>query len=298
MFNHQYDFKIKIPNHLILPSDKKNLSIKEELIEGKIIIGLCGYSKSGKDSVAKKFVDNHQYKRIAFADNLKTEMNENFVKQVFLDIHKPRKRALEGAYSDIYSPKSNKPFLLSDGRELTLDMVDFFTEDKILKKLLRPYIVWYGEKMRELNGHYYWINKAFEIDAKGFDRIILSDIRRVKELDIFKDSNSKNKREKSLFDFLNLEFKRSGVKSHSSFLFHVNQLGLTDSDRLTMECVRVAQERWLFDDTFYIDPRIPEEGDYRNKAISTDVLKKAIKFGLINKDKTIAVGRQKNLFDN
>lgn len=36
-----------------------------------MIIGLTGYGQSGKDSVARYLVDNHQFIRVAFADKLK-----------------------------------------------------------------------------------------------------------------------------------------------------------------------------------------------------------------------------------
>ena len=36
-----------------------------------MIIGLTGYARSGKDTVAKILVDNYGYKRIAFADKIR-----------------------------------------------------------------------------------------------------------------------------------------------------------------------------------------------------------------------------------
>jgi hypothetical protein len=42
----------------------------------EVIIGLSGYAQSGKDSVAQILVDNHGYRRIAFADKIKEFLYE------------------------------------------------------------------------------------------------------------------------------------------------------------------------------------------------------------------------------
>ena len=84
--------------------------------------------------------------------------------------------------------------VLEDGRKLSMDDMDFLTEDIPVKKRLRPFIIWYGEKLREINGAYYWINRAFEDDAAGEDNIIITDLRRTAELEIFMNSNSFKRR--------------------------------------------------------------------------------------------------------
>jgi hypothetical protein len=292
MFNHQYDFKIDIPKEVI--TKEKHDHIFEELFENKSIIGLCGYGKSGKDYIAKTFIDKYHYHRVAFADNIKLEMNEHLKGAVYNYLANiPSRGAFEGVHDDVFDA-----LLLEDMRTLTMDDIDFLTEDIPVKKRLRPFIIWYGEQLREINGPYYWINQAFKLDAAGHDKIILSDVRRLAELEVFENSNAFNKRTQELFASAGC-FDESPVfksKSHSTLLFHVNQLGLTDKDSLTHDCVRVAQEKWMFDGAFYVDPRLPESGFSRSKAMSTQLNRFVNKFGLDTPDKTVAWDRQEKLF--
>ncbi len=292
MFNHQYNFDIEIPKEVI--TEKKHDKIFEELLENKVLIGLCGYGKSGKDFIAKKFIDNYGFHRVAFADNIKIEMNEHLKESVFEFLKKYNEES-DDSYVDLHGGHE-----LIDGRVITVDDIDFQTEDKPLKKRIRPFIIWYGEKLREVNGPYYWINQAFKIDAKGFDKIILSDVRRNKELEIFENSNSQAKRTRELFAAAGC-IKESPIhnsKSYSSLLFHVSQLGLEDSDKLTHECIRIAQENWLFDDEFKLDPRLPEEGSYRETAMSIQIADISLKHKIKLPEKDIAYGRQMSILDD
>lgn len=289
MFNHQYDFEIKIPNEVI--TEKKHDHIFEELLDNKIIIGLCGYGKSGKDTVAKKFIDNYGFHRVAFADNIKKEMNQYLKEDVYNYLADIATR--DPLDTNVHADVSDA-LLLEDMRTLTMDDMDFLTEDIPVKKRLRPFIIWYGEKLREINGEYYWINKAMEIDAGGHSDIILSDVRRTKELDIFMESNSFKRRSELGFAAAGVtHFPGKGLKSYSSLLFHVSQLKLTDKDVLTHECIRIAEENWLFDHTFYIDPRLPEEGPYRNNSTNFQIKEVAKKFGINKPDKTISPMQEK-----
>ena len=276
MFNHQYDFDIEIPKEVI--TEKKHDHIFEELLENKAIIGLCGYGKSGKDYIAKTFIDKYHYHRVAFADNIKTEMNTHLKKSVFNNIGKSKHMA----------PLKAKSY----------EEIDFFTEDKAQKIILRPYIIWYGEKLREINGPYYWINQAFKLDAAGYDKIILSDVRRLAELEVFEDSNQFYKRSKYLFGAAGCldATPESLSQPYESLLFHVSQLGLTDKDKLTHDCIRVAQEKWMFDGTLYVDPRLSESGKGREKAMKLQVDNIVSKFGIETPDKTVAWDRQEKLF--
>lgn len=288
MFNHQYDFKIEIPQELI--TEEKHDKIFSNLLENKVIIGLCGYGKSGKDTIAKRFIDNYGFHRVAFADNIKIEMNEYLKEAVCKDINQR---------DEIEVEKMRSQGTLVDYQPLQLKDVDFFTEDLNLKRQLRPYIIWYGEKLREINGEYYWINKAMEIDAAGQNNIILSDVRRTKELDIFMNSNSFKRRSKLGFVAAGVPggFPDTKLKPYSSLLFHVSQFKLTDKDVLTHECIRIAQENWLFDHTFYIDPRIKQSGPYRDNSVNFQIKEVAKKFGINKPDPTIAHGRQTSILD-
>lgn len=291
MFKHQYDFDIELPKEAI--TKEKHDKIFPELLENKVLIGLCGYGKSGKDTIAKKFIDGYRFHRVAFADNIKIEMNKYLKKTVYdylsnlYDIPNIKKKDIDDG------------LLLEDMRTLTLDMIDFQTEDIPVKKRLRPFIIWYGEKLREINGEYYWINKAMEIDAAGHDNIILSDVRRTKELDIFMNSNSFKRRSDVGFAAAGVDGGYSDTKlnSYSSLLFHVSQIGLKDTDVLTHECIRIAEENWLFDHTFYIDSRLPESGPYRNNSTNFQVKEVVKKFGINTPEKDIAYGRQTSILD-
>jgi len=290
MFNHQYNFDIEIPKEAI--SKEKHDKIFKNLLENKIIIGLAGYGKSGKDSIAESFVNNYGFYRVAFADNLKSEMNKYLKEKVF--------NYLEG-YNGIYTIDQGETdtelhggLELIDGRFITIDDIDFQTEDIVLKKKLRPFIIWYGEKMREINGSYYWMNQALKIDANGHDKIIFSDVRRKKELEIFEGSNIFNNRTREMFATATCyEMSDMPVKSYSTLLFHVSQLGLKDNDILTLEAIRIAQEKWLFDDIFYIDPRIPDKNGFRKKIIKNQVDNIAKKFKIKKEDKTISPRQMK-----
>ena len=182
---HEYNFDFELPDELIENIKHDNLNL--ELLKNKTIIGLIGYARSGKDTIAKSFINKYGFHRVAFADIIKIEMNKHFKELVYNYLSNIPLRPITAisVHEDV-----SGALLLEDMRTLTLEMIDFQTEDQQIKKRLRPFIVWYAEKLRELNGPYYWINKSLEISASGYDKIILSDIRRIVELDIFKNSKA------------------------------------------------------------------------------------------------------------
>ncbi len=253
------EINIEIPDELIHVG--KHAQFNFSVLENKTIIGLMGYAKSGKDTITKIFVDDYGYQRVAFADNVKKEMNTYLKKQISQDIFEK---------SGIY---------------LDPEKLDFFSEDIETKKLIRPYLIWYAEKMRTINGAFYWINRAFEEDGKDKDKIILSDVRRLAELDIFKDSNEFKKRTQKTNAEAGVFEDSFKVKNFGTLLFEVNQFGLKDSDQLTIDTILSAREQWIIDDTFYVDSRLPENGNYRKKSIEVQVKKIASKFGIIKPEK-------------
>lgn len=264
----QYNFEIKIPYFLIVDEDQKHNKIDFDLLYNKVVIGLCGYARSGKDSITSRLVKDYGFERIAFADILKEEMNSHMKTLVHEDLQ--RRKDIDFSF-------------------IKIEDIDFKTEDAKLKPILRPYIIWYGELLRELNGSYYWINRAFEVSAKDKDKIVISDVRRPKELEVFEDSNSfYNRTQKSLAlgNYFPSEAKPK-LKPYSSLLFYVTQYGLKDEDVLTKETIIKAQENWIFDDTFYIDSRLPENGNFRKNALDVQVKEIAQKFNIKKPDKTI-----------
>jgi hypothetical protein len=150
-----------------------------------------------------------------------------------------------------------------------------------MKKIIRPYVIWYGEKLRTINGKFCWINKAFSEDAKDMDKIVLSDVRRLAELDVFKDSNEFKKRtRKSAMESgtLKLDGEIIETNNYGTLLFEVSQFGLTDSDNLTLETIRYAHENWMVDDVFYVDSRLPSTSSCRESAIKIQINKAVRKF--------------------
>lgn len=265
-----YKFDIKIPENLI--TEKKHHEIDFSLLENKTIIGLMGYAKSGKDFIAKTFIDTYGYQRVAFADNIKKEMNKYLRELIYKDIFK-------------------------EGKPITFPLkdVDFFTENLELKKILRPYIMWYGETLRGINGKFCWINRAFSEDAKDIDKVVLSDVRRVAELEIFRNSNEFNKRElKTLTEAGAQSSFKFTTNSYSTLLLEVSQKGLLDSDVLTTDTLRVAHEDWITDEIFYVNPSVPDSGQIRNKLMTNQIKKIATKFG-IDKPQLLKY-EQKNIF--
>lgn len=255
-----YDFDIELPQEVLAPG--KHEKIDFDLLQGKIIIGLMGYAKSGKDTIAKTFIEDYDYKRVAFADNIKREMNQLLREAVCSDINS------RGEYF------------------ISLDKIDFFTEDLDLKKVLRPYIIWYGEKLRTINGKFCWINRAFAEDAKDMDKVVLSDVRRLAELDVFRDSNEFIKRRIQSFGEAGiLQGNNFKVNNYATLLFEVSQLGLKDNDILTIETIQAANEQWLVDEKFLIDSRVPDLGQHRQKAIEAQIKRIVKRFGIERPEK-------------
>lgn len=266
----QYTFDIEIPKEII--TEEKHDSINFEYLDNKRIFALVGYAGSGKDTIADKFVKQYGFKRIAFADNLKNSMNKFLIEKVYEDLTKK-------------------------GVKINIEDIDFVnTKNREIKEIIRPYIIWFGETVRLINGSYYWINKMFSEDANGYYDLIISDLRRAKELEIFSDSNNFNKRTTESFAEASYfhSFKKP-LKNYSSLLFHVNQYGLQDSDILTIETIRIAQEQWLFDDEFLIDSRLPSDGIFRDRAIDLKVKNICKKYNVL-KPHPIQ-GHQTNIFD-
>lgn len=290
----KYNFDFNIPDILIERDQHSKLNL--DLIENKVIVGCMGYTKSGKDSVSQSLVENYGFHRIAFADTLKNHLNTHFREVVYdhiLDI-------AHGNTSGEACLMIGSGAKLADGRILSLDMIDFHTEDKLIKVILRPFMIWLASTLREINGAFYFTNKALDFDAKGHYRLVISDVRRPHELDIFRESNRFNSistfkaASVGAINFL----PQKKIKSYSSFLFHISQFGLSDDDELTHRCIREAQEGWMIDHTFYIDPRLPELGKYRSKSITNQVKDATCKLGIKNEDKLLDYpGKQTSILD-
>jgi hypothetical protein len=246
---------LEIPEQLII---KDSGEIRYELINGKTIIGLCGYARSGKDTLGSLLVERLSFKRISFADTLKKELNEHMKLSVFNDLQE------KGFYIDFES-------------------VDFENPKKIeIKELLRPYMIWYGEEIKKINGIHYWTNKAFSQIDKNDKKIVITDVRRLNELDIFKNSRTfiekriKNRREISLPEDSPYDIYDYDSDFETLFLY-INQLNNSDSDSLTKETIMSSLEKWLFDEIVEIDSRI-QNPEFQKRHLINHIQKLIIKY--------------------
>jgi hypothetical protein len=251
------DIKIEIPNKLC---GGKSDTIDFSLIEKKIVLGLCGYAKSGKDTIGKTVSEKYGFKRIAFGDALKSDLNEYMKHQVLLDLSG---KGIKMQYDDIdfLNPKTGK-----------------------IKEILRPYMIWFGESMKRISGIHHWTNRALSM-ASGYDKIVITDVRRVNELELFKNGDNFRKRFGQNIDASGLivdnsfyEGNRMPHKPFKSLLMHVSQFGLSDDDVLTHNTIRLASEQWLFDYIVLVDSRIPDEPIFRAKHIDMHIAGMVHKF--------------------
>lgn len=208
------DFHTQVANNISLNIPKnlighKSHDIDFKFLHNKKVVGLAGYSKSGKDTLGKILVDKHGFTRVAFGDVMKRDMNTYFKNEVTVDLY-------------------------SYGIDMNIDDIDFLNPStREMKEVLRPYMKWFGQELRRINGEHYWTNRALSEIGEN-DKVVITDIRRESEIDIFID------------------------KSLESLLVHVSQYGLTDEDELTLKAIRRAQELWLFRHTILVDSRIPD----------------------------------------
>jgi dephospho-CoA kinase len=110
-----------------------------------MIIGLSGYAQSGKDTVAKYLVENHKFKRIAFADALR-----------------------DMAY------KSNP--MVGDGLRLR-DLVDDYGWDVAKQNsYVREYLQMSGLAAREVLNENVWVIAAIN-KMDGESNYVITDVR-------------------------------------------------------------------------------------------------------------------------
>jgi hypothetical protein len=222
------------------------------LISGKSIVGLCGYAKSGKDTIGKVLAESHGFTRVSFGDVLKSDLNEHMKMGVMKDLIDNGVHNVIWEDIDFLNPRTGE-----------------------IKEMLRPYMIWFGEIMKKRNGIHYWTNRAFSKLNEWEKNIVITDVRRINELELFKNSDNFKKRLEENFNASGIsrldycyDENKIAQKTFKSLLIHVNQLGLSDGDVLTHDTIRVGAEQWLFDHTVFIDSRIPDEREWRKKHIN------------------------------
>lgn len=250
-----HSFHLEIPSEVITNDSKE---IQYDLIKNKIIVGLCGYSQSGKDSLGKVLVERLSFKRISFADMLKKDLNEYMKIPVFNDLQEK-------------------------GINIEFSLIDFENPSNIeIKEILRPYMIWYGEEMKKLNGIHHWTNRALsQIDDKD-KKVVITDVRRINELTLFKSSRTFT--EKRIRNRRNIDIPADSFYDINEYdspfetlLFFVNQLDNRDTDSLTKETIMTAYEDWLFDDMIEVDSRIQNE-EYQKSHMLHHVRQLTIKY--------------------
>jgi hypothetical protein len=248
---------IEIPGELLTSSDRE---INFEPLKGKTIIGLCGYAQSGKDTFGKMMVEKLSFKRISFGDALKKDLDEHMRPQVFNDL-------------------KNK------GVDIRIEDVNFsFPRNIEIKEILRPYMIWFSELMKEINGIHHWTNRALT-DIGESKKIVITDVRRVNELELFQHNKEQYKnRVKSMYmaempqSYLSFVEENRVNSGFDSLLIHINQFKLNDSDSRTSETIKIAYENWMFDHVLCVDSRIPDKENYRENYMYNNLLELVNKF--------------------
>jgi hypothetical protein len=113
-----------------------------------MIIGLSGYAGSGKDTIAKVLIDNHGYRRVAFADAIR-----------------------EAIY--ILNPIIKENYRVQG-------LVDAYGWDKakVDNPELRRLLQVYGSEVgREKYGHGFWINQVLVGITDSNDKVVITDVR-------------------------------------------------------------------------------------------------------------------------
>ena len=120
-----------------------------------MIIGLSGYARSGKDTVAKYLVENHGFVRVAFADTLRNILSE-------------------------LNP------ILEDGHRLN-EAVKMYGWDITKSKYdeVRRLLQVLGVAGRELIAEDVWIGAALKTPTNGAP-VVISDVRFKNEADVIK----------------------------------------------------------------------------------------------------------------
>jgi hypothetical protein len=122
-----------------------------------MIIGLSGYAGTGKDTVAKVLIDNHGYRRIAFADAIRDSLY-------------------------VLNPIVREGFRVQG-------LVDSYGWDnaKVKNLELRRLLQVYGSEVgRERYGNGFWVNQALKGISNSLEKIVITDVRFPNEADAIK----------------------------------------------------------------------------------------------------------------
>ncbi len=137
----------------------------------KILIGLSGKARSGKDSVGEFLVEGlreYGVVKAAFADELKRQVAEHF------DLSHEQ---LYGDLKEVEDKRYKKPLKCSDGMKSDKDELSniYWTPREIMQE--------YGQFMRTID-YNYWVKVLFkQLAIKGIHSAVITDCRHPNEVD-------------------------------------------------------------------------------------------------------------------
>lgn len=143
------------------------------------IIGLCGFAQSGKDTVGKYLVDNHDYKRLSFADALRAGLY-----QLNPIVTSETKYYSRGFWEWL----ERQPLRQETIVKRVQDLVDELGWDvaKVQYPEIRTLMQKYGtEAGRDIHGQDCWTNIIKrEIDSFPAQKFVITDVRFPNELEV------------------------------------------------------------------------------------------------------------------
>jgi len=142
-----------------------------------IVIGLSGYKRAGKDTVADILVKDHGFTKLSFAAPLK-RMVRNFDPIVGWTMP-----GEEDCICEECSPMTSNPIFLSDLYAWGFD--DDEIKDSRYGDIVREYWQRMGTEVMRAEDEQYWIYAALaEVSRSGADKIVFSDTRFPNEADM------------------------------------------------------------------------------------------------------------------
>jgi adenylate kinase family enzyme len=139
------------------------------------IIALSGWKGSGKDTLAKFLIENHGFRRVAFADVLKDMVSEQYgISRKSLDDSSQKERAIldlpvdpQDGFSQMITNFLYKEFRTASGQVPELGQASFWTP--------RALAILEGSIKRSVNSRY-WVQRALQTIAKN-EKVVLTDMR-------------------------------------------------------------------------------------------------------------------------
>lgn len=153
------------------------------------IIGLTGFAGAGKDTVADLLVAHFYFRKLSFADALRSEVSQAFGIEV---VHLEHPSTKNEPIAALAMRKAPRPFLaavaLSVGNEGR--SASGFLADGWLDKPRSPRRIqqWWGTEYRRAVDPHYWtrvaLDRITQMGRNGTGRFVLTDVRFANEADM------------------------------------------------------------------------------------------------------------------